>query len=255
MERNLDKRLDPHLLVEGCRTVVSVALNYSPSVLQLPTAPKVARFAYGLDYHALIRGKLNQLMDKIKEQGIPVMGRAFSDSAPILERYWAWKGGLGWIGKNQNLLLPGRGSYFLLGELLLDLELDYGKPMESRCGSCNKCIEACPTKAIDGTCLDGRKCLSYLTIEKKGPFSVTESKLVSNNEWIFGCDICQEACPWNRFASTTTVTEFQPTEHFLELDETKFRKLNPASFQAYFSGTCLERTGLEGLQRNLAVKH
>jgi len=254
MGRNLDKRLDPCQLVEGCKSVVVVALNYYPSESQMPTVPKVARFAYGLDYHFIIRGKLNQLMDKIREQGISVNGRAFSDSAPILERHWAWKAGLGWLGKNQNLIIPGSGSYFLLGELLIDLELEYGTPMDNRCGSCSKCLHACPTKALDGNCLDARRCLSYLTIEKKGPFSIDEARMVGENDWIFGCDICQEVCPWNRFAKPNSIAELQPTDHFLNLDETKFRKLNPTSFQTYFSGTCIERTGLDGLHRNLEAK-
>ncbi len=254
MERNLDKRLDPRLLVEGCKSVVVVALNYYPSASQLPSAPKIAKFAYGLDYHFIIRGKLNQLMDKIREQSIQVNGRSFSDSAPIMERFWAWKAGLGWLGKNQNLILPSKGSYFLLGELLIDLELDYDKPMENRCGSCSKCLKTCPTQALNGKCLDARKCLSYLTIEKKGAFSAEELKMVGENDWIFGCDICQEVCPWNRFATANSISELQPTEHFLHLDETKLRKLNETSFKAYFSGTCIERTGLDGIQRNLAAK-
>lgn len=253
MGRNLDKRMDPRLLVEGCRSVVVVALNYYPSQHQLPETPKVARFAYGLDYHHIIRGKLNQLLDKIREQGIKVQGRAFSDSAPILERYWAWKAGLGWIGKNQHLIMPGKGSYFLLGELLLDLELEYGMPMQNHCGACSKCLQACPTAALDGNSLAANSCLSYLTIEKKGPFSVNEVKLVGGSNWVFGCDICQEVCPWNRFASANTISELQPTEHFLNLDEAKFRKMNESSFSAYFSGTCLERTGLDNLMRNLSV--
>jgi len=254
MERNLDKRLDPRLLVEGCKSLVVVALNYFPSKTQFSTAPKVARFAYGLDYHPIIRTKLSRLMNKMREQGLQVNGRAFSDSAPIMERYWAMKAGLGWLGKNQNLILPGSGSYFLLGELLIDLELDYSAPMKSCCGSCTKCLEACPTKAIDGHCLDARRCLSYLTIEKKGSFSEQETKMVGENDWIFGCDICQEVCPWNRFSKSNSLVELQPTEHFLQLDETKFRKLNATSFHTYFSGTCLERTGLDGLHRNLATK-
>ncbi len=254
MEGHPDKRLDPRLLVEGCKSIVVVALNYYPSASQLPSAPKIARFAYGLDYHFIIRRKLNQLMDKIRDLNIQVNGRAFSDSAPIMERYWAWKAGLGWLGKNQNLIIPGKGSYFLMGELLIDLELDYGTPMESRCGTCCKCLNTCPTKAIDGKRLDARRCLSYLTIEKKGSFSVEETKMVGENEWIFGCDICQEVCPWNRFANANSVSELQPTEHFLKLDETKLLKLNDTSFKAYFSGTCLERTGPNGIQRNLAAK-
>lgn len=251
MGRNLDKRLDPRLLVEGCRTVIVVALNYYPSQHQRTDTPKVARFAYGLDYHQIIRGKLNQLLDRMREQGIQVLGRAFSDSAPILERYWAWKAGLGWIGKNQQLILPGKGSYFLLGELLIDLELDYGTPIPNHCGGCSKCLQACPTAALNGNRLDANRCLSYLTIEKKGSFTANETKLVSDSNWIFGCDICQEICPWNRFASANSISELQPTEHFLNLDEAKFRKMNESSFETYFSGTCLERTGLEGLKRNM----
>jgi len=253
MGRNLDKRLNPCLLVEGCKSVVVVALNYYPSASQMPKAPKIARFAYGLDYHAIIRGKLNQLIDRIRELGILVNGRAFSDSAPVMERYWAWKAGLGWLGKNQNLILPRSGSYFLLGELLIDLELDYGVPMKNQCGTCTKCLHACPTQALDGKCLDARHCLSYLTIEKKGPFSASEVKMVSQNDWIFGCDICQEVCPWNRFAKVNTIVDLQPTEHFQNLDETKIRKLNATSFNTYFSGTCIERTGLVNLERNLAA--
>ena len=253
MGRNIEKRMDPRLLVGGCKSIVMVALNYYPAANRLPSMPKVARFAYGLDYHFIIRGKLNQLLEKLREQGVGVSGRAFSDSAPIMERFWAWKAGLGWLGKNKNLLIPGSGSYFLLGELLIDLELEYGTPIENRCGTCDKCLQACPTKALDGKRLDARPCLSYLTIEKKGPFSAAETTLVGQNDWVFGCVICQEVCPWNRFAQATITPELQPTEHFLDLDETKLRKLNPASFKAYFKGTCIERTGLEGLQRNLAT--
>jgi len=251
MARNLDKRLDPRLLVDNCRSVVVVALNYYPSHHQLPETPKVARFAYGLDYHHIIRGKLNQLLDRIREQGIQVQGRAFSDSAPILERYWAWKAGLGWIGKNQHLIVPGKGSYFLLGELLIDLELEYDMPMQNHCGSCSKCLVTCPTSALNGNRLDANRCISYLTIEKKGLFSTDEATYVGGSNWVFGCDICQEVCPWNRFASANSISELQPTEHFLNLDESKFRKLNESSFSAYFSGTCLERTGLENFKRNL----
>lgn len=253
MERNLEKRLDPLRLVEGCKSVISVALNYYPSSHQDINTPKIARFAYGLDYHFIIRGKLNELLDKIRKQNISVNGRAFSDSAPIMERYWAWKSGLGWFGKNNNLLLPQCGSYFLLGELLIDLELDYGTPMASRCGSCSNCIASCPTMALHENRLDARRCLSYLTIEKKGAFQPEEAKMVGENDWIFGCDICQEACPWNKFSKPTSIAELQPTEHFLKLDAIKMQKLNPESFKTYFSGTCLERTGLEGLQRNLSA--
>jgi epoxyqueuosine reductase len=254
LSRYLDIRMDPRLLVDGCRSIVVVALNYFSLLEQPPGSPKIARFAFGSDYHGLIRAKLKTLLTRIREQGIEVNGRAFSDSAPIAERYWAWKAGLGWKGKNQQLLLPGKGSFFLLGELVLDLELEYGIPMESRCGTCTRCLESCPTQALHENHLDASHCLSYLTIEKKEPFSVKESKTVGESTYVFGCDICQEACPWNRFASPNTTLELQPSKGFLALDENGFRQLTPATFKTIFSGTCLERIGLEGLLHNLKQK-
>jgi epoxyqueuosine reductase len=254
MSRNLEKRLNPTLLLEGCRSVVVVALNYFPLQKQKPEAPKVARFAYGRDYHGLIRAKLYQLLEALRKQDVAVNGRAFSDSAPVAERFWAAQAGLGWIGKNKQLILPGKGSYYLLGELMLDLELEYGKPLEPHCGKCHRCLDACPTKALDGKGLDARKCLSCLTIEKKGPFTSEESNLMKYNPWVFGCDLCQEACPWNHFAQPNSVPEFQPSEEFLSLDWDAFSHLTPDYFTEIFTGTCLERTGLEGLQRNLEAK-
>jgi epoxyqueuosine reductase len=254
MSRNLEKRLNPTLLVKGCRSVVVVALNYFPLQKQNPEAPKLARFAFGRDYHGLIRAKLYQLLETLRKQGIAVNGRAFSDSAPVAERFWAAQAGLGWIGRNRLLIVPGKGSYYLLGELMLDLELEYGTPLESHCGKCRRCLDACPTNALDQKGLDARKCLSCLTIEKKGPFTSEESSLMKDNPWIFGCDICQEVCPWNHFAQPNSVPEFQPSDRFLSLDWEAFSHLTPGYFAEIFSGTCLERAGLEGLRRNLEAK-
>lgn len=253
MERNLEKRMDPRLLVEGCRSVLVVALNYFPSQRQKDNVPKVAKFAYGMDYHTIIRGKLYQLLEKIRKQGIPVNGRAFSDSAPVFERYWAWKAGLGWLGKNQNLIIPGLGSFFLLGELMVDIELEYSVQMENKCGNCEKCLSACPTKALEGNRIDARKCLSYLTIEKKGSFSIEEEERVGENDWVFGCDICQDVCPWNRFSKPHSHIELEPKPSFLSLDFNKMQQMNPVDFHEHFSGTCLQRAGFDGFQRNLSA--
>jgi len=250
MSNHLEKRLDPTLLNEGCKSVVVVALNYYPSS-ERSEFPKIARFAYGDDYHDLIRNKLRLLMQRIQEEGIPVRGRAFADSAPIAERYWAAQAGLGWIGKNRQLILPGKGSYFLLGVLLIDLELEYGKPIAGRCGSCNRCKEFCPTTALGEDGLDSRKCLSYLTIEKKGAFSMEEKKQMSQNKWVFGCDICQEVCPWNRFAAPHQTPAFSPSKEFIELNTHDFKHLIPEDFDRLFGHSCLKRTGMEGLKRNI----
>lgn len=255
MANHLEKRMDPTLLVDGCKSVVVVALNYFPEREQKSAAFKVARFAYGQDYHFIIRGKLQQLLQALNKVYAPVKGRAFCDSAPIAERYWAEKAGLGWIGKNQQLIVPFKGSYVLLGILLIDKELDYNSvAIENRCGHCMRCQKACPTGALDCNGLDGRKCLSYLSIEKKGAFSEAESALMEKNNWIFGCDICQEVCPWNRFSKPNTQDALQPSTPFLELRRTDYYHLNEDRFSAIFSGTCVERTRFEGLLRNIHAK-
>ena len=251
MEQHFEKRMNPGMLVEGSRSVVVVALNYFPDKQPKADNPKIARFAYGQDYHGFIRGKLNLLLENLRKEGVPVKGRAFSDSAPILERYWAVEAGLGWIGKNRLLIVPGMGSYLLLGVLLLDLELEYDTPMSGRCGNCTRCLQGCPTQALDNRGLDAKKCLSYLTIEKKGDFSPDEQERVSQNDWIFGCDRCQEVCPWNRFAVPHSIPELKPSEAFLKLDVHTYKELSPAGFADVFGGTCLERTGFVGLQRNI----
>jgi epoxyqueuosine reductase len=255
MENHFKKRMDPTLLVEGCKSVVVVALNYFPEKEQTLSTYKVARFAYGQDYHFVVREKLQQLLQTLNQADIPVKGRAFCDSAPIAERYWAEKAGLGWIGKNQQLIVPFLGSYFLLGVLLIDQELDYNKiTVENKCGQCQRCQKACPTGALDLNGLDSRKCISYLSIEKKGDFSKTELALMEHNNWIFGCDICQEVCPWNRFSKPNTFAALKPSARFLGLLPSDYHNLEQNTFSAVFGGTCIERTGLKGLLRNIQTK-
>lgn len=255
MERNQDKRYDPRLLVEGCRSIIAVALNYEPVERQKPESPTIARFAYGKDYHHLIRTKLKSLLQAINDSGVVVRGRAFADSAPIAERYWAQKAGLGWIGKNRQLILPGKGSAFLLGELLVDINLDYDHAVPNRCGSCRRCLEACPTEALhEVSGLDANRCLSYLTIEKHDPFSPMEASWVGESNCLFGCDKCQDACPWNRFASGNSIPELQAKEPLLAMKRQDFEKMKIETFRLLFDGTCLERTGYDGLIRNLKAK-
>jgi len=255
MERNQGKRQDPGLLVEGCQSVVVVALNYEPAEMQDKGAPAIARFAYGKDYHSVIRTKLRILLERINETGITVHGRAFADSAPIAERCWAQKAGLGWIGKNHCLILPGKGSFFLLGELLIDIGLDYDTPMPSRCGKCRRCLDACPTNALNETRgLNANRCLSYLTIEKHGNFNREESAFLSSNNCLFGCDLCQTACPWNRFASANNCPELQPEKRFLTMKRENFENMTKEEFNKWFKGTCLERTGYEGIIRNIRAQ-
>jgi epoxyqueuosine reductase len=254
MEKNLEKRLNPGLLVKNCRSIVVVALNYSPSEVRNIDTALIARFAYGKDYHGIIRGKLQSLLQRINEQGVSAQGRAFSDSAPVAERYWAWKSGLGWRGKNNLLILPQKGSYFLLGELLLDLELESDFPMPSLCGSCNRCLQACPTNALTTCRMDAKRCLSYLTIENRCSFDLEEAKIVGENDWIFGCDICQEVCPWNRFATPHKTPEFEPSPDFLRMTRSDLEAMDEKSFHQTFQGSCMQRAGVEGLRRNLKAQ-
>jgi len=252
MARNTEKRYDPGLLVEGCRSVIVVALNYAPDKVQNPEAPQIAHFAYGKDYHEIIRTKLRDLLQLLNTQGHKVHGRAFADSAPIAERYWASQAGLGWIGKNRQLIIPGKGSRFLLGELLIDVELDYDVPLKNYCGKCRRCLDECPTRALsESSGLDANICLSYLTIEKRGPFDPKEASLVGQNNYVFGCDRCQDVCPWNRFSTRNTLPELQPKESLLSMKRGDFEKMMETEFKMMFSGTCLERTGFEGFIRNL----
>lgn len=251
MERNFDKRLDPRLLVDGAKSVVSFILNYFPEATQNdPEAPKISRYAYGKDYHLVIKEKLFQLLNFIRENIGEVNGRAFVDSAPVLDKAWAQKSGLGWIGKNSNLINPKNGSYFFIAELILDIELEPDLPITDYCGTCTKCIDACPTQAIiKPYVVDGSKCISYFTIELKDAFP--ESLKNTFDDWVFGCDICQEVCPWNRFSKPTQEPAFHPREGLLEMSKSDWYEITEDVFNKVFKDSAVQRTGFEGLKRNL----
>ncbi|MBK7387714.1 MAG: tRNA epoxyqueuosine(34) reductase QueG [Bacteroidia bacterium] len=251
MERNFDKRLDPRLLVDGAKSVVSFVLNYFPEAKQIdPEAPKISRYAYGKDYHQVIKEKLFQLLNFIRENIGEVNGRAFVDSAPVLDKAWAQKSGLGWIGKNSNLINPKNGSYFFIAELILDIELEPDLPITDYCGTCTKCIDACPTQAIiKPYVVDGSKCISYFTIELKDAFP--ESLKNNFDDWVFGCDVCQEVCPWNRFSKPTQEPAFHPREGLLEMSKSDWYEITEDVFNKVFKDSAVQRTGFEGLKRNL----
>ncbi len=248
LENHFDKRLDPTLLVPGAKSVISLVYNYfpkddSPSRSNL----KVARYAYGEDYHFVIKDKLKEFLSRISEQVGAIEGRAFVDSAPVMERAWAEKSGLGWTGKNSLMLNRNMGSYFFLAELIVDLELEYDGPAKDYCGSCTACIDACPTDAIpEPYVVDGSRCISYFTIELKGELSQTPGPLQG---WVFGCDICQEVCPWNRFAQPHREPRFAPIEALDHVDE--WKDMTEEVFGELFRHSPIQRTKLEGLKRNI----
>lgn len=251
MERWFDKRLDPRLLVDGARSVISLLLNYYPSQLQDDSVPKISKYAYGQDYHHVIKDKLKELLSYIREEVGDVNGRAFVDSAPVLDRAWAKKSGLGWIGKNSNLINPKAGSFFFIAELILDLELEADAPMKDYCGTCNKCMEACPTQAIVAPqIVDGSKCISYFTIELKE--SIPESMKGSYADWVFGCDVCQDVCPWNRFSVPSAEKAFDSTNDKLSVRTDEWLEMTEELFQDKFRDSPLLRPGLENMKRNVA---
>jgi epoxyqueuosine reductase len=251
MENYFDKRLDPTKLVEGSKSVISLLLNYFPSKKQTdPDAPKISRYAYGDDYHIIIKKKLQDLLSFIRETIGDVNGRAFVDSAPVLDRAWAQKSGLGWIGKNANLINPKAGSFFFIAELITDLELVADPPINEYCGTCTRCIDACPTEAIiQPKIVDGSKCISYFTIELKENIPVSMKGKFEN--WAFGCDICQEVCPWNRFASSADQTTFTPWNEMLEMNKKEWLEITDEVFEKMFKHSPLKRAGFKGLKRNL----
>jgi epoxyqueuosine reductase len=254
MERNIELRMDPGKLVPDAASVIVVALNYA--TFQSAPTPFIARYARRPDYHPFIRKQLQTLLDRLKETGLTVSGRAFSDSAPLAERYWAEQAGLGWVGKNHVLIMPGKGSWFLLGALVVTLPLQYDAPMSTRCGTCNRCIDACPSQALqrEGR-LDTRRCLSYLTIEKKGDFTSSQATLLQGTNRFFGCDACQEVCPWNHFSVEAVDERFPLLLKLMELDIEKLEDMDTETFYHTFRGTSLERSGWEALVRNLkAIK-
>ncbi|MGL5732091.1 MAG: tRNA epoxyqueuosine(34) reductase QueG [Bacteroidales bacterium] len=249
MSNNKDKRLDPTLLVEGARSIIVFALNYYPQKTQNEKFPQFSYYAYGKDYHDVIKLKLNSLYKIIESTGVSVSGRCFTDSAPVLERYWAVKAGLGFIGKSNMLILPKLGTFFFLGVMILDIDLEYDQPLTLGCGNCRKCLEACPTGAlIDSYLLDARRCVSYLTIEYRGELPEELRDKFENR--IYGCDTCQKVCPWNRFATPTIIREFFPSDEFLYLDSTRLNEMSEDQFRILFKGSPVKRTKYAGLIRN-----
>lgn len=247
---NIDKRLDPRRLFEGARTVVCVALNYFPEApVGAPDGYTLARYAYGRDYHDVVRARLRTLMSALGLQEF-ADGRAFCDTAPIDERYWAVQAGIGWQGRNCQLIVPGAGSYFFLGELLLRHEADaYDHPLPPRCGNCRRCIEACPAAALSADGIDARRCLSYLTIEHRGPLPDVAGAQMGR--CIYGCDRCAEACPWNRFASPSADAAFRPAAALCDMAPADWHTLTPERYRQLFKGSAVKRTKYEGLVRNI----
>lgn len=250
MERNFDKRLDPRKLVHGAKSVISLLYNYYPAEKQNPGIPKISKYAYGRDYHFVIKEKLFLLFNFIREKAGNVSGRVFTDSAPVLDRAWAKKSGLGWIGKNANLIHPKAGSFFFIAELILDLELDTDAPVKDYCGSCTRCMDACPTDAIvQPRVVDGSKCISYFTIELRD--NIPQSFKNKFENWMFGCDICQDVCPWNRFAKPIDTDELKPIKEIMTMTSGDWEEITEEVFKNIFKESPLSRAGFEGMKRNL----
>jgi epoxyqueuosine reductase len=257
MERHFDLRVDPRRLVPGAKSVITLLLNYFPSEQQALNTPHIAKYAWGKDYHYVIREKLNELLAFIKQNIGEVEGRGFVDSAPVLERSWAMKSGLGWIGKNGNLLTKHSGSFFFIATLITDLDLQADAPfVTDHCGTCTKCMDACPTQAIvSPTEVDGSKCISYLTIELKDALIPSEfhNKM---NDWMFGCDICQDVCPWNRFAKPHHEQNFTPISEVLNLSIAEWEAMTEEGFKKVFRDSPINRPKWKGVQRNIkAIKN
>lgn len=249
LENHFDKRLDPTLLVPGAKSVISLVYNYYPKN-DLNNELKIARYAYGEDYHNVIKEKLAAFMNRIREEVGEVNGRVFVDSAPVMERAWAQRSGIGWVGKNSLLLNRTMGSFFFLAEIIVDLELEYDGPMKDYCGSCTACVDACPTDAIaEPYVVDGSKCISYFTIELKGAIGDKQDPSKFNN-WIFGCDICQEVCPWNRFSKPNDEPRFAPREE-LNMTTNQWREITNDVFERIFEKSAVKRTKFDGLKRNI----
>jgi epoxyqueuosine reductase len=251
MKNHADKRVDPRMLVPGAKSVISVILNYYPAKSQKdPESPVLSKYAYGEDYHQVIRNRLKRLLRFIQETLTPVNGRAFVDSAPVLDRAWAARAGLGWIGKNTCLITPESGSFFFIGSLIVDIPLYYDKAIQDFCGDCARCIRACPTQAIvSSRILDARRCISYLTIENKQEINRDFRDKFSNR--VFGCDICQDVCPWNRKAVPHDVKEFDPLPGLLEMTRREWYEMDEEAFQMRFAASAIKRAKYEGLRRNL----
>ena len=251
MENHFDKRLDPAKLVEGSKSVISLLQNYFPLQTQKDTtAPKISKYAYGTDYHFVVKEKLKQLLNFIQQEIGDVHGRAFVDSAPVLDKPWAAKSGLGWIGKHSNLLTKEVGSFYFIAELIIDLELEYDNPTTDHCGSCTACIDSCPTEAIvEPYVVDGSKCISYFTIELKNEIPSSVKGQFEN--WMFGCDICQDVCPWNRFSKSHSEPLFNPHPNLLSMTKSDWEEITEEVFQKIFKRSAVKRTKFSGLKRNI----
>lgn len=252
MNRNIDKRLDPRLLFEGAKSVISVLLNYFPAETQKdPEAPVLSKYAYGKDYHFVLKEKLNKLLEFIQSEVSTCTGRAFVDSAPVLDKAWAAKSGLGWIGKNTNLISVEHGSFFFIGELIVDIALDYDdKIVSDHCGNCTRCLDACPTKAIVAPyVVDARKCISYQTIELTD--ELDQSLKGKFNNRVFGCDICQDVCPWNLKSVPHSEPDFSPLPKLMDMTREQWQEMDQPLFNELFRNSAVKRTKYEGLKRNL----
>ena len=253
LTRNKDKRYDPRLLVEGTKSIVTVLYNYFPKQQIGDNGRyKIAKYAYGTDYHDVLKRKMRQLLERIEEQTGKLEGtRVFVDSAPVLDRAWAVRCGLGFIGKNTTLIHPKKGSFFFIGHLFLPIELtETGQELTNRCGRCTKCLDACPTGALEAPFqMDARKCISYLTIEYKSNFDCLDPKTFKG--WMYGCDICQDVCPYNRFSLPNMEPEFQPSQRLLDMREDDWKSLSKADFEELFKHSAVKRAGYEGLKRNI----
>jgi len=252
MNNHFEKRTNPKLLLENAKSVIVLLYNYFPQrLISIENNYKISKYAYGTDYHFVVKDKLKELINFINLHEPNANARAFVDSAPILERSWAQKAGLGWIGENTCLITKEQGSFFFIAEIITDLELEYDKPYApNHCGGCTRCIEACPTKALDKEGLDSRKCLSYLTIEYKGEKLLEE---FNNNteDWIFGCDICQDVCPWNRFSEPHAEEQFYPSDELLEMKKEGWNNLSKEKYNQLFKKSAVKRTKFEGIKRNI----
>lgn len=256
MANHFDLRIDPVKLVPGAKSVITLLMNYYPAAVQTPGAPKIAKYAYGLDYHEVIRAKLHHFLQQAREALGNIDGRGFVDSAPVLERSWAIKSGLGWIGKNGNLITKTQGSFVFIATLITDIELLYDDPFaKDYCGSCTRCIDHCPTDAIlPDKVIDGSKCISYFTIELKDALIPGSMKGKFDN-WMFGCDTCQDVCPWNRFSKPTSEPGFTPLPAVLNFTSNEWEELTEETFKQVFKNSPLKRSKFEGIRRNLRFLH
>lgn len=250
MANHFDKRLDPRLLVDGAKTVISLLLNYYTEERQASDAPKLSKYAYGEDYHFVIKDKLKSLLAFIRDEIGEVNGRVFVDSAPVMDKAWAVKSGLGWMGKNTNIINKSRGSFFFIAELIIDLEIEADNAVLDHCGSCTACLDACPTQAIIAPYqIDGSKCISYFTIELKD--SIPYDLKGKMDDWMFGCDVCQDVCPWNRFSIQHNEKRFNPHPDLLEMTKGDWEEITEVTFNKVFKKSAVKRAKYSGLKRNL----